>query len=504
MKKCRCGKILYGGTSLLACLLMVMLPAVKVDSKDIDLGTEQTMINNEADEMQDINQGSKLVNVDAVKDVDEESTAVKVIDNQTTAQPKLERSLQKSNDDEPRTLWVRKETGEKLALRYPSVAKPVEYIPDWSLKSLLKLANYQLLQPNDIFEMLNEPDREFMGKMISRAYNVNEAEKGENYKAAAKELGKLMNEYDTELRNLGYFADDYARYGKPEFSLATKIGGELRYHYVNHDSNDPRKPSDTNYNFHDRRLRLRLFVEQPINEDWSLHGMGEAEKSWVKDSIDDVSLARLYLSGKYKEINIKAGRFGKMYADGNVYDGNFDGLSLITGEKTKFKLEKGELRDGEKGATFIVSHSVPSFDFEAGVYSYDDVKTYGKTTISSLGSMYYTGDYGLGAMWLHSNRESVAGGKDGYVLTLKYGRNRSWRAGTYEVFAKYYDQPDSTYIAHTMVGLADYMQGFKGYGVGTYYTLAENTICGIEYYDLENKLDKRRARTLWAHVSFFF
>jgi hypothetical protein len=55
-----------------------------------------------------------------------------------------------------------------------------------------------------------------------------------------------------------------------------------------------------------------------------------------------------------------------------------------------------------------------------------------------------------------------------------------------------------------MVGLADYMQGFKGYGVGTYYTLAENTICGIEYYDLENKLDKRRARTLWAHVSFFF
>ena len=153
MKKCRCGKILYGGTSLLACLLMVMLPAFKVDSKDIDLGTEQTMINNEADEMQDINQGSKLVNVDAVKDVDEESTAVKVIDNQTTAQPKLERSLQKSNDDEPRTLWVRKETGEKLALRYPSVAKPVEYIPDWSLKSLLKLANYQLLQPNDIFEM---------------------------------------------------------------------------------------------------------------------------------------------------------------------------------------------------------------------------------------------------------------------------------------------------------------------------------------------------------------
>lgn len=504
MKKCHFGKILCGGTSLLACLLMVMLPINRVDSKDIDLGTEETLINTEVDALQEMNRGSKLVNIDAVEEVDEGRKAVKVIDNQTTVQPKLERSFQKADNDEPRTLWVRKETGEKLALRYPTVAKAVEYVPDWSLKSLIRLADYQLLQPNDISEMLNEPDREFMGKMISRAYNVNEAEKGENYEAATKELGKLMEEYDTELRNLGYCADAYTNYGRPHFSLAPRIGGELRYHYVNHDSNDARKPGERNFNFYDQRLRLRLFVEQPINEDWSLNGMGEAEKSWVNDSVDDISLARLYLSGKYKGINIKAGRFGKMYADGNVYDGNFDGLSLITGEKTKFKLEKGELRDGEKGATFIIGHSVPKFDFEAGIYSYEDVKTYGKTTINSLGTMYYTGNYGLGAMWLHSDKESITGDKDGYVFTIKFGRNRSWRAGTYEVFAKYYDQPDSTYIAHTMVGLGDYMSGFKGYGAGTYYTLAENAICGIEYYDLENKLDKRRARTLWAHVSFFF
>ena len=504
MKKYRFGKFLCGSTSLIACLLMVMLPVNRVDSKDIDSIMEETLINSELNELREINQGSKLANIDAVEYADDESKAVKFVDNQTTLQPKLERSFTKENNKEPRTLWVRKETGEKLALRYPGVAEPEDKVPDWSLKSLLKLANYKLLQPNDISEMLNEPNRDFMGKMISRAYNVNEAEKGEHYEDASKELTELMAEYDTELRNLGYFADDYVNYGKPHHSLATKIGGELRYHYVNHDSNDARKPGDRNFDFYDQRLRLRLFVEQPINEDWSLHGMGEAEKRWTNNNVDDVSLARLYLSGKHKGINVKAGRFGKMYADGNVYDGNYDGVSLITGEKTKFKLEKGKLRDGQKGETFIVTHSVPKFDFEAGIYSYDDVKGYGKTTISSLGSMYYTGDYGLGAMWLHSDKESVAGGKDGYVLTLKYGRNRSWRAGTYEVFAKYYNQPDSTYIAHTMVGLGDYMSGFKGYGVGTYYTLSENTVCGIEYYDLENKLDKRRARTLWAHVSFFF
>ena len=116
MMKYRFGKFLCGSTSLIACLLMVMLPINRVDSKDVVLGTEETLINNELNELREINQGSKLVNLDAIEDIGDESKAVKIIDNQTTLQPKLERSFTKENNKEPRTLWVRKETGEKLAL----------------------------------------------------------------------------------------------------------------------------------------------------------------------------------------------------------------------------------------------------------------------------------------------------------------------------------------------------------------------------------------------------
>jgi hypothetical protein len=48
------------------------------------------------------------------------------------------------------------------------------------------------------------------------------------------------------------------------------------------------------------------------------------------------------------------------------------------------------------------------------------------------------------------------------------------------------------------------MQGFSGFGGGMYYTLAENLIYGIEYYDLEEKGTGLRGRTLWNHISLFF
>ena len=77
---------------------MVMLPVNRVDSKDIDSSMEETLINSELNELREINQGSKLANIDAAEYADDESKAVKFVDNQTTLQPKLERSFTKENN----------------------------------------------------------------------------------------------------------------------------------------------------------------------------------------------------------------------------------------------------------------------------------------------------------------------------------------------------------------------------------------------------------------------
>ena len=432
-----------------------------------------------------------------VAGVEKAKPALKSVGSTTdTGKVKIERSKLTKKQRITRDFFGEDEIGRKIGLRYPGTAKPNENVPEWTLKALTKLSDYGLLSPTEISNILSEPNRELLAKLIARAYHENEENKGKNYYDAQFELDKLMVEYDTELRNLGYDAGRYAAFGGLPKERETKLGGELRYNYVEHSGDDP-------YNFFDSRVRLRLYVEQPLDDNWTLYGMGEGNKSWYRD-IKHFNLERLYVSGQYKELTVTGGRFGEFYADGNVYDGRIDGVKFSGGKKVKLSGEHGRLRDDQRATALVATYNQPRYDAEAGLYILDKLKSYGSTTIGSLGGMYYIGNFGVGAMYLCSSRTSVTGGAGGYVVTLKYGRNRSWVPGTYEIFAKYYSQPESTYISHTMVGLADYMRGFNGFGVGWYYTLAENLVYGIEYYDLEEKGSGKKGRTLWNHVSLFF
>ncbi|MGM9569620.1 MAG: hypothetical protein ACI3XC_06035 [Phascolarctobacterium sp.] len=422
--------------------------------------------------------------------------ALKSVGTTDTRNLKIERPKLTKKQRVARDFFGMDENGRKVGLRYPGTAKDTANVPEWTLVSLTKLGDFGLLSPTELREILSEPNRELLAKLIARAYHENEENRGKNYYDAQFELEKLMVEYDTELRNLGYDAGRYAAFGGLPKEREAKFGGELRYNYVDHRGDNP-------YNFFDSRVRLRLYAEQPLDDNWTLYGMGEGNKSWYRD-VKHFNLERLYISGQYKEVQLTGGRFGEFYADGNVYDGRIDGAKVSGGSKVKLSAEYGKLRDDQKATALVASYSQPRYDAEAGVYILDKLKSYGSTTIGSLGGMYYIGNFGVGAMYLCSSRTSVTGGAGGYVVTLKYGRNRSWVPGTYEIFAKYYSQPDATYISHTMVGLADYMRGFQGFGVGWYYTLAENIIYGIEYYDLEEKGSGKKGRTLWNHVSLFF
>jgi len=97
---------------------------------------------------------------------------------------------------------------------------------------------------------------------------------------------------------------------------------------------------------------------------------------------------------------------------------------------------------------------------------------------------------------LNSSLKDSNGDNNGYVLSLNYGDLKTWRLGTYGIFAKYYDQPRGTYIEHGMNGAGGRMQGFKGFGLGTNYTIAENFIAGIEYYALKDKVSGEKRRNL--------
>ncbi|HBS58646.1 MAG TPA: S-layer protein, partial [Firmicutes bacterium] len=96
------------------------------------------------------------------------------------------------------------------------------------------------------------------------------------------------------------------------------------------------------------------------------------------------------------------------------------------------------------------------------------------------------------------------GNRNGYVLSFNYGDLKTWRPGTYDLFAKYYNQPQGTYLAHGMNGIGNWLQGFRGYGLGVHYTFAENLVGGMEYFDLRDKVTGGNAQTWWNQLTYYF
>ena len=92
------------------------------------------------------------------------------------------------------------------------------------------------------------------------------------------------------------------------------------------------------------------------------------------------------------------------------------------------------------------------------------------------------------------------------VVTGTYGGARADKPGSYGFVAKYYNQGVGTFVAHTMNGAyQDFAwEGFKGYSLAGYYTLAKNMVAGVEYYDLKGKETDNTSKTLWGQMVVTF
>ena len=107
-------------------------------------------------------------------------------------------------------------------------------------------------------------------------------------------------------------------------------------------------------------------------------------------------------------------------------------------------------------------------------------------------------------MYLGSTDSSDESGQHGGVISARYRKVRSWVPGSYEIYARYYSQPQSTYRAHTMNGLGGYMTGFKGWSVGIAYALGKEILWDLEYYSLQDKVTGEDGKTIWTSITFGF
>ena len=349
-------------------------------------------------------------------------------------------------------------------------------------------------------------------------------------KAMAKgaDVDKLAAEFADELDTLGVRVANLEKKADN-----VKITGEVRYHYT--DSSD-------DFDGYATVLRSRIWVNGQINDDWTYTGMLENQQNLKNDAGDEnTSFQRAYVNGKLGGVKVQAGRYNLNLVDGNVYDNRFDGIQASYGKDVQVKVGYGKAAPSTVGTTTYedgldtykinresdevyyaeVGGKMSKLGLNAGYYNFKDITDYEnqgtaeKPTwvadakddmeIWALSADYaFDKNVKLGATYLKGDDWGGDIDDDGYIVKASYKGAKASDPGSWGLVARYYDQGVTTYLDHTMNGVADNMLGFKGYSVFANYTFAKNIVGQVEWYDLEEKEGNRESQTIWSQLLFTF
>ena len=337
-------------------------------------------------------------------------------------------------------------------------------------------------------------------------------------KAMAKgaNVDRLAAEFADELDSLGVRV---AALEKKSDNV--KITGEARFRYA--DSKGKGNVADSYVG----DLRSRIWITGQVNDDWSYTGMIQNIQYFAGNYTGDenTDFQRAYVQGKLGGMAVTAGRYNAFFADGNIYDNRADGVELSYGDKVKLSLAAGKATDeitklyvleGKTGGNYAggaLSADFGAVNATAGYYNFKDIlqKDSGiDNAIWFVGAGTSFGDFGLNAMYLkgdasYQGHDLDGLDDDGYTVGLTWKGAEAAKAGSYGLFANYYDLGGQTYIAHTTDADTFDGEGFKGYGVGANYTVAKNMVFTAAYYDTKSKLNSSdKDKIIWTDLTFTF
>ena len=383
-------------------------------------------------------------------------------------------------------------------------ANPFSDVPagHWAYDSVNKLAAEGVID--------GYPDGTYGGDKLMTRYEMAQIvakamAKGANVDKLAAEFADELDALGVRVANLEKKADN------------VKVTGEVRYRYTDSELNG------NEYN----DLRSRIWVNGQINDDWSYTGMIENTQDFTEDAGNEkTEFKRAYVEGKIGGLDLTAGRYGAFFANGNVYDAQADGAKLSYGDKVKVSAFAGKGTDeagdgaasnGNYAGGEISAAMGENFSLNGGYVNFKDMgQVTGETETNVDNAIWYVGadanfgDFTLSGMYLKGdkseNDQDVKGvDDDGYTVGLSYKGAEASEAGSYGIWANYYDQGGQTYVAHTTDANTFGNDGFKGYGVGVNYTFAKNIVGTVAYYDTENKLDSNDDdQIIWSDLTFTF
>ncbi len=384
-------------------------------------------------------------------------------------------------------------------------ANPFSDVPagHWAYDSISKLAAAGVIE--------GYGDATFGGDKLMTRYEM--AQIVAKAMAKGANCDKLAAEFADELDNLGVRVANLEKKADN-----VKITGQIRAHYQDGDKGT----SAT-------KLRTRLIIKGQVNEDWSYTGRFQNEQVLDnnKGDDDDTKLNWAYVSGKIGGMATDLGRQSIKLHTGAVVDQDMDAVKVAYGKSVKLTGVAAKAIDkvtniadpadnNEKDRLYVadVSAKLGVVDTYATYYKIDDVN---QEIINIGAALKLTKDLKLTVDYLNGDADINKGDSNGYMVGLAYKGASAAKAGSWGIFATYYDQPAATYLKPSvstyattedknwiLTRNANASDGFKGFEVGANYALAKNIVAAVRYYDLEAREGNLDNQTLWSEVTFTF
>ena len=333
-------------------------------------------------------------------------------------------------------------------------------------------------------------------------------------KAMAKgaNVDKLAAEFADELDNLGVRVANLEKKADN-----VKITGEIRAHYEDY--------KDT-ANKDNSKLRSRIWIKGQVNDDWSYTAMLQNEQVFTdKGNSDnkgneDTKFQRAFVNGRLGGLAVEAGRNNASILGGEILSHRADRVKVSYGKDVKLAAEYGKLANVEDATKVLgddyyavsLSGKVGALGLEAVYVDVNEDTYLGQDNdIWAIGANYaFDKNVGLKAAYLKGDVDLKKGGDDGWYAVLNYKGAKAAKAGSFGVYAGYYDMSASTMLSNGWNtsfanDLRKSHEGFDGWKAGVNYTFAKNIVGTVEYVDLDAKDDsKADDKTLWSQVVFTF
>lgn len=340
-------------------------------------------------------------------------------------------------------------------------------------------------------------------------------------------IDKLAAEFSDELNTLGVRVSNLERNADK-----VKWNGEARYTYNSTRlENNAGGKNKTN----DDELLFRLEPTAEVNDHWKVKARLDASTDLAQDRDNDthgnaqdadVSLKRIWAEGQYGTTNVKVGKLPMQLDSKLLFDDEFSGASVTTGNDLKFTAQAGRwnlrkansnirtglgndnaanmqsvgLQYGKDKLSLGASYHHLNSDVLKNVANYRNGATSDDAQIWAVNGGYQF-DKNIGISGTYAENAKADNFKKAGSVELNYKGAQKENQGTWGLYTAYRHLGQNVAFDPSYDGA---MSGTKGWEVGTNYTLAKNTVATLKYFNGEQLNNGKDAEKLFGRVEFFF